>query len=111
MAAYQIPASQSIANPPSSSSAELGPKLFNRKPASGPVQRPDYDNQKDANSRPAEQFRSSSGYSIWQQPSYLGSYQIPASLLSANLPSCPFPGMGPKLFNRKNPLPPHDNPN
>jgi hypothetical protein len=62
----------------------------------------DYDNQ-DGNNRATtstvDQFRSNSEYSIWQQHSYMGSYQIPASFSVANLPSNPFPGMGPKLFN------------
>lgn len=74
--------------------------------AAGIVEQPiafEYVNRHDGgNNRPTvDMFRSS--YSIWQKNSYLGSYQIPASSSLQNLPSRPFPGMGPKLIN-----PPHN---
>jgi len=63
--------------------------------------------QKDGDNRPTSltvgEFKCGSEYSIREQKSYLGSYQIPAPSSFTNLQSYPFPGMFPKLFNPRVP--------
>jgi protein kinase len=94
LGSYKIPTSLSFANLSSEPFPGMGSKLFN------PTVRRQVEG---GNSRPTGstvgEFKSDSEYSTWQQNSYLGSYKIPASLSFANLPSDPFPGMGPKLLN------------